>query len=251
LKSKAPAPEAAAASASGAAPGETSVKAPPPDPVFLNDAFVAVDKPAGWLTVPSRWGERDERPCLGRALEAVHGRLWPVHRLDEEVSGLVLFARTADAHRAASRWFESREIKKLYSALSEAPVPALTGFAVGARFDWQCRLLRGKKRAYESPVGKPARTLALVVTVDAGAAGATGPAVRWELAPLTGRSHQLRYELARHGCPILGDALYGSIAPWADGIALRSVRLDFSGLGAEPARFGLPAMLELAALGTK
>ncbi|MBS1983183.1 MAG: RNA pseudouridine synthase, partial [Bdellovibrionales bacterium] len=69
--------------------------------VFENPHFLAADKAPGWLSVPSRLGADDARPCVGRELEKTHGRVWPVHRLDLEVSGLILFARNAEAHRAA------------------------------------------------------------------------------------------------------------------------------------------------------
>lgn len=199
-----------------------------PEILFENEHFLAADKPAGWLSVPSRMGAEDARPCLGRVLErgapesggSAFGRLWPVHRLDIEVTGLVLFARNADAHRAASGWFESRQVAKLYRALSEGtPDPA---WREGAEMVWESLLVRGKKRTFEAPHGKPSRTRAVWK-------GRTGEFMTWELEPLTGRSHQLRVELAKRKCPIVGDMLYGA-APRSEGegIALRSVLLDFT-----------------------
>ncbi len=210
--------------------------------VFESDVFIAVDKPAGWLSVPSRWGERDARPCLGRRLEADLGsRLFPVHRLDEEVSGIILFARTAPAHAAASGWFEARQVGKHYEAWTESPAGAVPApFAA----TWRARLLRGKKRAYESPHGKDSETVARMVGP---ARGLAPPALAWELDPVTGRSHQLRFDLARHGYPILGDALYGASRPFLPAaIALRCVRLRF--LDAAAARLGLPEALEAPGL---
>lgn len=68
----------------------------------------------------------------------------------------------------------------------------------------------------------------------------------WELHPLTGRPHQLRYELSRHGHPIVGDQLYGSTLAFLNpGIALRAVQIDFSKApGAKS--FGLPNEIEVA-----
>jgi 23S rRNA-/tRNA-specific pseudouridylate synthase len=211
--------------------------------LFQSELFVAADKPAGWLSVPSRWGDRDERRVLGRELEeATGGRLWPVHRLDEEATGLLLFARTAAAHAAASAWFEQRLVGKTYDALTELPpdVPA-----PGRRETWTSRLLRGKKRAYESPHGKPSETRALLV---GRVSVPGGDALHWELDPLTGRPHQLRWGLWRRGCPILGDELYGSQRAFLPGaIALRCVRLRFP---ADPIRDGgaLPDALEATRL---
>ena len=213
--------------------------------VFQSDLFVAADKPAGWLSVPSRWGGRDERPVLGRELETLTGgRLWPVHRLDEEATGLILFARTAAAHAEASGWFEHRRVTKTYEALSE--LPAGEAPPEGELQTWRSTLLRGKKRAYESPHGKQAETRALLL---GSAPAPDGVALGWVLEPVTGRSHQLRWELWKRGCPILGDELYGARRPFVPGaIALRCVRLRFP---EEAARVpgALPPALEVGHLG--
>ena len=204
--------------------------------LFENPHFVAVDKPVGWLTVPGRTGADDPRPCLGRELESqLKARVYPVHRLDAEVSGLVLFARGPRAHRAANAWFESHTVRKTYEALTEgdatAPVPNET-------IEWRSNLLRGKKRAYESSHGKPAITRATYIGPHRGS-------LLWKLEPLTGRSHQLRVHLASHGFPIVGDTLYGArLALATGGIALRAVRLDFSAC-ADARTFDLPDRLQV------
>lgn len=219
--------------------------------VFDNPHVLAVDKPGGWLSVPSRLGAKDPRPCLGIILEKDLGcRLWPVHRLDEEVTGLIVFAKTPDAHRTMSKWFEDRQVSKHYEALTE-----LGGVARGGqlRFDeqtFESKILRGKKRAYESPHGKAAVTKALVVNTRH---MQDGEAIFWELNPVTGRPHQLRFELSRRGFPILGDQLYGSTRPFLPGrddtIALRCVRLDLTkapGAGALelPAKLAVKGIVE-------
>jgi tRNA pseudouridine32 synthase/23S rRNA pseudouridine746 synthase len=196
--------------------------------VFENAHVVAADKPSGVLTVPSRMGEDDARPCFGRQLEAALGlRLWPVHRLDFEVSGLVLFAKTAEAHRVAGMAFESRRVAKGYEALTEG---AERVGALPRDFVWESLLVRGKRRSFEAAHGKPARTLATArALVSAAEAGVTGAAqlVHFRLAPETGRPHQLRVHLARAGFAVAGDQLYGAQSKLApDTIALRSVRLE-------------------------
>lgn len=205
--------------------------------IFENPRFIAVDKPGGVLTVPGREGENDTRLCLSSQLSCAGGRVWPIHRLDFEVSGLVLFAKDAEAHRAANGWFESRDIKKLYVALTTgAPDP---GWTPGAQFEWKSNLLRGKKRAYESPHGKPSVTIATWMGIE------LGQQSKWHLEPLTGRSHQLRYELSHHGFPIVGDKLYGSTLSFGENvIALRSIRLDFSGCSAAK-QYELPEVISL------
>lgn len=208
------------------------------------DGLVLVDKPAGWLSVPGRQGERDERPVAGLTLQKTLGtRIFPVHRLDAEVGGLMLFATDPKAQSRASRWFELRTVRKEYQALTgprefrgwpenlprqEKPLE------MNRAVTWTCRILRGKKRSFESPHGDLAETEVLAHGERDDGAWA------WTLWPRTGRPHQLRLELARHGFAILGDTLYGSDRPWAaGGIALRSVALDFRGVPGED-RQGLP-----------
>ncbi len=208
--------------------------------IFENEHFAVVDKPAGWLSVPSRMGSADQRPCVGPALSVQLGcRLWPVHRLDEEVTGLLLFAKNADAHRAANSWFEGHSVEKTYEAFAELKQP-LTESTPPASYRWESRILRGKKRAYASPHGKDAVTTATLH----GTAPWHGTSVTtWTLHPHTGRPHQLRFEMYQHGHPIVGDTLYGATVPFVGGaIALRCVRLAFKQPEAT-ATFGLPAVL--------
>jgi len=188
--------------------------------LFDNPHFTVAEKPAGWLSTPPRF--KDSRAILGRLLEErLRARLWPVHRLDVEVSGLVLFAKSAEAHRLASECFEKGLVGKTYEALTEGEIAREE---LGKVFEWSSRLLRGKKRTYESPHGKPSLTEARCEKN-----GCKTHAMLWHLQPRTGRSHQLRYELSHHGFPILGDALYGANRAYKkDAIALRAVRLDFS-----------------------
>ena len=198
--------------------------------IFQNQYFVAVDKEPGFLSVPARQAD-DPRPVLGRLLQEQLGQqIYPVHRLDAEVSGLVLYALTPEAHAAANTCFEDRQVQKTYQAFSSGG-----SFEVGAKGLWKAKLLRGKKRAYESPVGKLAVTGATLLASPA------PETFEWKLEPQTGRSHQLRWELFRHGSSILGDVLYGSSRRWNQGIALRSVSLVFAEEFTK--RFGLPSEL--------
>lgn len=212
--------------------------------IFQNKHWVVCDKPSGWLSIPSRMGRTDPRRVVGIELEQHLGqKIWPVHRLDYEVSGLLLFALDANAHRVGNRWFENHTIQKTYEAWSH-PVPA--AFEPGVQ-DWRCKLVRGKKRAFEADYGKESITTAQAIAYinfnDL-------RCLRWQLLPRTGRSHQLRYELARHGSAILGDDLYGSQQHFfAQSIALRAVKLDFSSC-AEAHDLGLPSTITAPELST-
>ena len=114
---------------------------------------------------------------------------------------------------------ENKSIHKIYSALTKSS----NTFNIGETYEWKSKLLRGKKRAYESPHGKDSLTLAKLELVDENGFS------HWDLSPVTGRSHQLRFELFRHEEPIVGDSLYGSTDKfYGEGIALRAYKIDFS-----------------------
>lgn len=183
--------------------------------VFQSSNAIVVDKPAQWLSIPGR-DPKDDRPILSKVLESqLQTKIFPIHRLDAEVSGLILFGLNAEFHREANLLFEKRKVKKTYQAFSSA-----SSLSAGEKMTWKARLLRGKKRTYESPHGKDSVTEASIVQK-------TKTLCEWRLNPVTGRSHQLRFELSRHGSPILGDTLYGSESPWSKpGIALRAVQID-------------------------
>lgn len=202
--------------------------------VFENTHFVIVDKAALVLSVPSRLGETDPRPCLGHILEAdLKCQIYPVHRLDFEVQGLIMYAKTTEAHRAGNKWFENKSISKTYVALTSSEINPVE--KVGVPFEWKCSLLRGKKRAYESPAGKKSITHGVLVKKN-----------YWHLNPITGRSHQLRYELYRHGFPIIGDELYGSPMKFdRGGIALRAFEINFQNI-IEREKFGLPEKIKIS-----
>lgn len=183
--------------------------------VYANDEYVVVDKPSLMLTVPPRFP--DEREILGLQLqEELQQRVWPVHRLDYEVSGLVMFALTPVAHKKANSWFEKRLVHKTY----RARCAQVGSWQVDQEVIWQDRIVRGKKRSFVADHGQAAETRARVMSID-------HEQMNWDLEPVTGRSHQLRLHMARYVAPILGDQLYGSQMPWL-GIALRSFRLDFT-----------------------
>jgi len=187
--------------------------------VFQNKYIVAVDKPSGFLSVPSRMGKRDSRPVVGITLQNQLGtQIYPLHRLDFEVSGILIFALTKDSHRDFNRAFEKRLVSKKYQAFS------IGGhFQAGEKGTWKCHMLKGKKRAYEKPYGDLAVTDFELLSIH------HDSILEWSLWPKTGRSHQLRFELFRHGSPILGDQLYGSTVKLKENqIALRAISLIFN-----------------------
>ncbi len=187
--------------------------------VFSNDQLVVLDKPAFCLSVLDRVGSGRE---LGRKtifdLTGVKPGEWlSVHRLDYEVSGLLVLAKNRESHKLLSVAFETRSVVKTYHALTEGSVPEID------TFEWESKLVRGKKRTFEAPHGKVATTRARFNGKD------PKGSLQWEIEPLTGRSHQIRFHLAKAGYPILGDKKYASKLSYEfEGIALRAVKLGFN-----------------------
>lgn len=236
--------------------------------VFQNQDLVAVIKKPGELTVPGRFQGQDDRQVLGHRLQKeLNKMIFPVHRLDCEVGGLVLFALNPQSHRVAQSWFEKKQISKSYSAISlerdfkhwpQAQAAAVDSRPMdlesGQSWLWTSQILRGKKRSFISPHGDRAETQVFYLNCFS---GDDFRYHHWLLKPLTGRSHQLRLEMSRHGFPLVGDVLYGGSLTAQDGlkkkttesvqledpwIGLWAFQLDFTHV---KNRMGLPQVIEM------
>lgn len=193
------------------------VEVPPPEPlrteaedipvdvVYEDAALLVVDKPAGMVVHPA---PGHPTGTLVNALlhhvddlSGIGGKLRPgiVHRLDKDTSGLLVVAKSDEAHRDLSDQLRRREVGRLYRAaswghLSESPV----------RID--------------APLGRDPRNRKRRAVVSDGKRAVTKVRVRerWVAAELldvkleTGRTHQIRVHLAHLGHPVVGDELYGA-----------------------------------------
>jgi tRNA pseudouridine32 synthase/23S rRNA pseudouridine746 synthase len=174
------------------------------DILHADDALLVLAKPAGLLSVPGRGP--DKQDVLSTRVQALYPDALVVHRLDMATSGLMLMARGIEAQRALSIAFSGREVDKRYEAVVHGRWSLEPGEADGwglidlpIRLDWPRRPI-----SIVDPIaGKPSQTRWRVLGYDP-----TTDSTRLALAPLTGRSHQLRLHLAAQGHPILGDALY-------------------------------------------
>jgi 23S rRNA-/tRNA-specific pseudouridylate synthase len=83
--------------------------------LWIDAALVVVNKPAGMLTLPD--GYNPGIPHLRGILEPLLGRLWIVHRLDKETSGVIVLARSTEAHRHLNTQFQENQIAKAYHVL--------------------------------------------------------------------------------------------------------------------------------------
>ena len=192
--------------------------------VYADADLLVLDKPAGLLSVPGR-GE-DKQDCQSARVQARYPDALVVHRLDMATSGLMLMARSVGIQRAMGALFERREIDKRYIAVVDGLPPAAQSpdgwslIDLPIMVDWPRRPLRIIDAA-----GKPSLTRWRVLAHDAAA-----QRTRLELAPLTGRSHQLRVHLQALGHPILGDRLYApdTVYAMSDRLLLHACTLNFT-----------------------
>ena len=174
--------------------------------LHADEAIIVVDKPAGLPVLPEGWEPR--APCLVSMLEeqfkedapAAGRALWTVHRLDKNTSGVMVFARTAEAHRDLNRQFERRQAVKIYHAILEG----LPGWdEVRARQPLRVDVGHRHRTAVDARRGKPSETRFRVLRRFAAHA-----LVEAQLT--TGRTHQVRAHACALGVPVLGDVLYGA-----------------------------------------
>ncbi len=209
-------------------------------PILFEDrSVVAIDKPAGWLLVPSEWRQtgRNLQAAIESSIAAgdywAHARnlrfLRYVHRLDAETSGVLLLVKNANAMGAYSALFESRDVEKGYLAV----VPG-----VPRTPEWICRRKLGPdplttgRGQVDDRAGKEAETRFRVLAsrVDPG----LGEISLIEARPMTGRTHQIRIHLSVSGHAVLGDQLYSAPGakyaprlPAGIPMALRAVALAY------------------------
>ena len=176
--------------------------------LLLEDAeLLAVNKPAGRLVIPGRG--RDE-PSLVEELSAVHGRLWVVHRLDRGTTGVLLFARSAAAHRSLNLSFDRGEPRKRYLALVTGAPPAELRVEVALA---PARRGRMRPARPDDPRAKPSATVVRLLEAFPPRPWAGGGLALVEALPETGRTHQIRVHLAHAHHPLAFDPDYGPEEP--------------------------------------
>jgi RluA family pseudouridine synthase len=195
--------------------------------VYEDRSTLAIDKPAGWMLVPTSWERTARNLQLAIESSIAAGDFWAksrnlkflrfVHRLDAETTGALLFAKSAGAIPAYSELFEGRDVEKVYLAVVEG---------MPHREQWTC----------EQPIGPDSRRAGLMrvnpqqdkpaVTHFERIATQGGKSLL-VARPITGRTHQIRVHLAASSHPVVSDALYGKPGPAKGELGLRAIRLAY------------------------
>ena len=164
--------------------------------IYEDDHILLANKPPGLLSIPDRFDPH--KPNLAGMLNQRYGKVWVVHRLDRETSGLLVFARDEEAHRHLSQQFELRQTNKVYLALLDGQLPQAEGTI--------------ENRLAENPA-KPGR----MMVAKKGKLAITHYRLlesfrQFCLAEArieTGRMHQIRVHFESIGHPLAIDSLYG------------------------------------------
>lgn len=168
--------------------------------IFENEKFVAVNKPSGLLTIPDRHDEL--LSSLYKTLQQQYEKIFIVHRLDRDTSGIILFAKDEATHKYLSQLFEQRNVEKYY-----------LGIIQGA--------LQNKKGIIEEPIMEHPVKKGMMVVHAKGKPSVTEYEVQEEYGIYslvkfkihTGRTHQIRAHMKHLDHPIACDEIYGDPKP--------------------------------------
>jgi 23S rRNA pseudouridine1911/1915/1917 synthase len=177
--------------------------------IFQNEDFIAINKPSGLLSIPDRLGKD---PSVKSMLQEQSGKIFTVHRLDKDTSGLIVFAKNEETHKSLSQKFEGRDVQKFYLGLVNGT-------------------LMNKKGTIDVPIMEHPGKTTLMMTHKKGKPSITDYEVLEEFGIYswvqfqihTGRTHQIRVHMKHLGNSIVCDDLYGEAQP----LLLSSIKRKF------------------------
>lgn len=192
------------------------------DILFEDKDLIVCHKPAGIATETKQLGQQDMVSLLKnyRADRGESPYLGVVHRLDQPVEGLLVFAKTPKAAANLSSQVKSRAIGKHYCAVA---------IGTGAASDMRLSdFLLADRRANRSSIVPEGTPQAKSAVLDCRVIGQRGERVCFDIRLHTGRHHQIRVQMAHHGWPLLGDAKYGVPGTPGENLALCACRIVFA-----------------------
>ncbi|MBN1541357.1 RluA family pseudouridine synthase [candidate division KSB1 bacterium] len=170
--------------------------------IYSDTDLLVIDKPSGIACTADRYDPQALH--LLPILEPQHGKLWVVHRLDRDTSGVLVLARNETTHGVLNEQFQNRQVRKIYHALViGTPGWDEKTIELALRVDAD-RLHRTR---VDPDRGKPSVTRVRVLQK-------LGAFSLLEAQPLSGRTHQIRVHLAAAGFPVMVDPLYGNGEPF-------------------------------------
>ena len=167
--------------------------------IFQNDDFIAINKPAGMLSIPDR---KQSEVSLKDILINELGSIYTVHRLDKETSGVIVFAKGEESHKQLSQLFEEREVNKIYNGLVHGiphPANGTVDAPIAEHFSKSGKMMVSAK-------GKPSIT-------DYETVESFGVYSWMKFQIHTGRTHQIRVHMQHLGNSVVCDDLYGDGEP--------------------------------------
>ena len=165
--------------------------------IYSDDDIVVLNKRSGILIAQDRYDP--DAPRLDVIAQKEFGKLYAVHRIDKDTSGLIVYARTAEAQKNISMQFEKRQVQKTYHALVYGrPLWETTQIDLPLLPDGDAR----HRTTIDKKKGKPS-------TTELRCIGNCGNFSWIEAKPKTGRTHQIRVHLNSTGFSIVCDPLYG------------------------------------------
>ena len=175
------------------------------DVIFEDDSLIALSKSGNLPTSPSGKYYKNTLVNLVK-LRFGMKKLYTLHRLDRETSGVIIFAKSHEVAQIMSSHFREKKIQKKYSAILDGHLPKCSGKALSHAFIY---LPIGKDAESKirikqsiSSLGKPCQTYFSEKEK-------IGDFSLVEIRPITGRTHQIRVHASHIGCAVLGDKLYG------------------------------------------
>ena len=194
------------------------------DILYEDNHCLAIAKPSGWASAHFQGEDETLDRAVKHYLKEKHQKpgnvfLGVVHRLDKPVSGVLLFARTSKGAARLAEQFREGTVEKVYWAVVEGEVAS----AAGTLEDW----LKKDRDTGRVEVVEPDTPEARQALLHYQRKAVHGGLTLLEIRPQTGRTHQLRVQLAHRRHPIYGDAKYGSVHTFGQAVALHARALTF------------------------